>query len=123
MRSTFRSEAAPFEEAVFICSKCAAKVGRGRRGKTELRGEIKHALKAQGLGKKIRIVETTCLDLCPKGGQTVATLHLLAIGELVVVDGDASGEAVVERLFGSKSLASTPDRRPEQGQDVEKAVR
>jgi hypothetical protein len=93
-------EDAPWSEVVLVCAKCAAKLGRGRKGKTELRGEIRHALKARGLGKRIRVVETGCLDLCPKDGQTIATGRELAKGRLAVFGSHASGEEVAERLFG-----------------------
>ena len=92
-------EPAPWSEVVLICAKCAAKLGRGRKGRTELRGEIKHALKHRGLGKQVRVVETTCLDLCPKNGQTIATRRSLAEGRLCVFAADADGTTVVGRLF------------------------
>ncbi len=92
-------ESAPWSEVVMVCAKCAAKLGRGRKGKTELRGEIKHALKRQGLGKTVRVAETTCLDLCPKNGQTVATRSGLAEGRLSVFGPQAEGDEVVKVLF------------------------
>jgi hypothetical protein len=92
-------EDSPWSEVVLVCAKCAAKLGRGRKGKTELRGEIRHALKARGLGKRVRVVETGCLDLCPKDGQTVATGRLLSKGRLAVFGARANGQDVVHRLF------------------------
>jgi len=68
-----------------------------------LRGELKRALKRRGLGDSIRIVDSGCLDLCPKDGQTVATGRQLAEGRLLVVDPKASGEDVARLLFGGKS--------------------
>jgi len=103
MTSEPRTEPAPWSDVVVICTKCAAKLGRGHRGKTELRGEIKHALKHRGLGKRIRVVEVSCLDLCPKGGQTVATSRQMAKGRLTVVGPDADGEDVVKLLFEQPS--------------------
>lgn len=95
-----RLEPAPWSDVVLICAKCAAKLGRGRKGKTELRGEVKHALKLSGLSKSVRVAEITCLDLCPKGGQTIATGRQLAKGSLTVVGPKADGEDVVKLLFG-----------------------
>jgi hypothetical protein len=94
------TEPAPWSEVVLICSKCATKLGRGRKGKTELGREVKHALKKQGLDKRVRVVETTCFDLCPKGGQVVATGRQLAGAELIVAPPDADGELIVKLLFG-----------------------
>jgi len=102
MPSESRLEPAPWSDVVVICTKCAAKLGRGHKGKTELRGEVKHALKKRGL-KDIRVVETSCLDLCPKGGQTVATTRQMAKGKLTVVGPDADGEAVVKLLFDTQT--------------------
>jgi predicted metal-binding protein len=95
-----RDEPAPWSEVVLVCAKCAAKLGRGHKGKTELRGEIKHALKRRGLGHSVRVVETGCLDLCPKGGQTIATARRMSEGHLSVFAPEADGERVVKVLFG-----------------------
>jgi predicted metal-binding protein len=94
-----RLEDAPFEDVILVCSKCAAKLGRGHKGKTELRGELKGALKRLGLSKAIRVADTTCLDLCPKNGQTVALGRELAAGQLRVVGADADGDDVAKLLF------------------------
>jgi len=95
-----KDEPAPWSEVVLVCAKCAAKLDRGRKGKTELRGEIRHALKRRGLGKTVRVIETSCLDLCPKDGQTVATGRQVAAGRLSAFGANADGEAVVKVLFG-----------------------
>jgi predicted metal-binding protein len=95
-----KEEPAPWTEVVLVCAKCAAKLGRGSKGKTELRGEIKQALKRRGLGHSVRVVETGCLDLCPKDGQTVATGRQMGQGRLSVFAPEADGERVVKVLFG-----------------------
>ncbi len=95
-------ETAPWTEVVLVCAKCAAKAGRGRKGKTELRAEIKQALKRRGLGKSVRVLETGCMDLCPEGGQTVATGRQLGQGRLCVVGAQTDGEAVADLLFPLK---------------------
>jgi predicted metal-binding protein len=99
MTAEAKIEAAPFKDVILVCSKCAAKLGRGHKGKTELRSELKSALKRLGLAKKIRVADTTCLDLCPKNGQTVALGRELAAGRLRVVGADADGEDVAKLLF------------------------
>jgi hypothetical protein len=98
-----RSEPAPFDDVVLICSKCAAKLGRGRKGKTALKGEVKDALKRLGLGKRVRVAEITCLDLCPKNGQTIALGSGLAKGRLWVVDADADGDTVAKLVLEGRS--------------------
>lgn len=99
MSWTARREPTAFTDVVLVCAKCAAKLGRGRKHKTELRGQIKKALKDRGLGGRIGVVETGCLDLCPNGAQTIATARQLCRGELTVVPAAATGEAVVKVLF------------------------
>jgi predicted metal-binding protein len=94
-----RIETAPFKDVILICSKCAAKLGRGHKGKTQLRGELKGALKRLGLAKTIRVADTTCLDHCPKKGQTIVLGRELAAGRLRVVGADADGEDVAKFLF------------------------
>jgi hypothetical protein len=98
-----RTEAAPWSDIVLVCAKCAAKAGRGHKGKTEPRGELKRALKRRGLGDSIRVVDSSCLDLCPEGGQTIALGRQLSEGRLLVVEPEASGEAVAGLLFDSRS--------------------
>jgi predicted metal-binding protein len=98
-----RTETAPWSDIVLVCAKCAAKAGRGHKGKTELRGELKRALKRRGLGDSVRVVDSSCLDLCPKDGQTIASGRQLAEGRLLVVEPDASGEDVAGLLFGRRS--------------------
>jgi predicted metal-binding protein len=101
------SEPAPFDEMVLVCAKCAAKAGRDGGGGTKLRGEIKQALKARGLKGSVRVVETSCLNLCPKGGQTVATLADLRQGRLCVAPANASGAAIIDALFKTRPLLET----------------
>jgi len=105
MTTAFKIEPAPFTDLVLVCSKCAAKLGRGHKGKSDLRGEIKHALKQAGL-KGVRVADVGCLDLCPKGGQTVGASRQIADGWLMVVGPQADGAAVVELLFGKTPVGA-----------------
>lgn len=91
---------APFREAVLVCGKCARKLdgGFGRKGRHGLRAELKRAWKAAGRAGKLRVVETPCLGLCPKGRQVVATGPSLAAGRLWVVEPGEDAAAVLRRL-------------------------
>ncbi len=93
------AEPAPWAEVILVCVKCAAKLGRAHHGKSELRSDIKRALKDRGI-KGVRVLATTCLDLCPKGGQTLALGHELASGTLRVLDEDGDADGVVNWLAG-----------------------
>jgi hypothetical protein len=59
-------------EVVFVCKKCMKKQRKGVDGEgTSLRKWLRRALKREGLEKRVRVVETGCLDLCPKHGVTL----------------------------------------------------
>ncbi|NGY04723.1 (2Fe-2S) ferredoxin domain-containing protein [Solimonas terrae] len=62
---------ASWDDAVFVCSKCMKRQKDEWRG-PPLRKQLKQALKARGLGKRLRVVPCGCLDLCPKHGVTMA---------------------------------------------------
>lgn len=71
-RSLQRAKATWQREAVFVCKKCMKKQRDGVDGEgTALRKWLRRALKRAGLGKSVRVVETSCLDLCPKQGITL----------------------------------------------------
>lgn len=76
MKPAIRTVATRSETLVAICGKCGKKVGGGfgDGGKRPLAKALKKAL---GLPKwkrsPIRIVETECMKLCPKGAVAVTT--------------------------------------------------
>lgn len=63
--------AAGWDNVVFVCRKCM-KRQKGEIEGPSLRKQLKSALKSRGAGKRLRIVECACLDLCPKHGVTLA---------------------------------------------------
>jgi predicted metal-binding protein len=69
-KENLRREAAPAECAVvFICEKCGK--GADFSGR-DLKQEIRARLKEDGRKGEVRVVLSSCLDLCPKDGITVA---------------------------------------------------
>ena len=100
---------APFRRAVLVCGKCARKLdgeGFGRRGDTSARKALKRAAKSGAWGRKIRVVETACLDLCPKRRQVVAAADALGRGRLLVIRPGADAADVLDAL-----LPRTPEAR------------
>jgi hypothetical protein len=87
---------APFAQAVFVCGKCARKFPGGRKA---VRKALKTALKSRRWGK-VRLVETRCLDLCPKHRQVLASAMTLARRKLVVVEPGFEAVAALEELLG-----------------------
>jgi hypothetical protein len=93
---------APFSQAVLVCRKCARKLP-GKTGAKDIRKTLKMALKRLGPAHawgKVRIVEASCFDLCPKRRQVLASGATLRDRKLVVVEPGFDAEAVLERLLG-----------------------
>ena len=68
-----RARATWRDEVVFVCRKCMRKQRKGVDGDgTSLRKWLRRALKQAGLGKRVRVLETSCFDLCPKRGVALA---------------------------------------------------
>lgn len=64
---------AGWKELVLVCRKCSRAQSAGVDGKgTPLRKWLKRELKARGAGKRMRVVDSGCLDLCPRRGVTIA---------------------------------------------------
>jgi hypothetical protein len=83
---------------VLVCRECEHRVAR------RLKGALKDELRARGYGKAVRVVETSCLDVCPSRGATVAVANGLRPGSVRCfvatgpVDLGAIVAAVEERL-------------------------
>ncbi len=58
-----------------ICGKCSRKLkgGFGKKGKHNLADVLKDALKEAGRRRELRVVEVSCLGLCPKRAVTVVS--------------------------------------------------
>ncbi|PWR21399.1 hypothetical protein [Zavarzinia aquatilis] len=59
-----------WDDIVLVCAKCERKLkgGFGPSGKKDLSKVLARALDEQGA--RIGVVETLCLDVCPRGGVT-----------------------------------------------------
>ena len=97
----------PATELIAICGKCSRKLdgGFGEDGDISLSKALRGVLRSsKGKRAKIRIVETKCLDICPKHAVVVANGR--APGELLIVRQHTPVSAVVE------SLGLTPQVQP-----------
>ena len=100
---------APFRRAVLVCGKCERKLdgeGFGRGGDQSARKALKRAAKSGLWGRKVRVVETGCLDLCPKRRQVVAAADALGAGRLLVIAPGADPTDVLDALL---PRAPTPE--------------
>ena len=87
----------PWTDLVLVCSKCARKAGA-----KSFRKDLKGALKKAGSGKRIRLADTSCLDLCPKKRIVLALGSDLARRRLVVSAPDAA-DAIAALLIAKMS--------------------
>ena len=56
---------------VFICTKCM----KGTETAEKLKTEWKMKLKEMGLHKEVRVMTSSCLDVCPEKSQALAVLN------------------------------------------------
>ena len=63
----------PWQDLILVCGKCSKKLGGGFGvdGDESLARALKHALRRAGRRRTVRVIETKCLGLCPKGAVTV----------------------------------------------------
>jgi len=99
-RGPAKAASAPFAEIVMVCAKCAKRQGVGAKA---VRGGLKRALKADPRGRKVRVVETGCLGLCPKRSLTLATAGSLGEGRLLVLDPDLAPAAMLDVLLPGRN--------------------
>jgi predicted metal-binding protein len=88
MPNAIRSRPTPWQNIILTCGKCARKLdgGYGPKGKEKLRSVLRDGLKAAGHRRDVRIIETKCLGVCPKGATTMVVagrpdvIHVIPTG-------------------------------------------
>jgi predicted metal-binding protein len=88
MSDNFSSRPTPWRNVVVLCRKCGKKLdgGFGRKRKESLKTVLRQTLRTAGRRRDIRILETSCMGLCPKGGVTAlnathpGTIHVISVG-------------------------------------------
>jgi predicted metal-binding protein len=85
-------------DVLFVCLRCSGKVpgGLAEDGRTTLRQWVREKMTAEGRRKALRVVETSCLGLCPDGRIAVAVGRELAAEAPVLrsVATDADRDAI-----------------------------
>ena len=84
---------------IAVCGKCGRKLdgGFGARGDKALSKALRRAVDgAKGKHATVRIVETRCLDICPK--RAVALLDSDSPGQVMIVPAGIATETVASRL-------------------------
>jgi predicted metal-binding protein len=84
----------PWQEIVLVCRKCSKKLdgGFGPDGDATLGQAMKQMLRATGRRRAVRVIDTKCLGLCPKGAVTL--LRGSRPGEMLAVPGGTDPAAV-----------------------------
>lgn len=92
---------AKFDALLMVCSRCAERSsGPSKRKAKKLPGDFKKALGAER--PRFRIVETSCLGLCPKKATGVAAATGDGPLQLAAVVGKSDIQAVADRLRGHR---------------------
>ena len=92
---------AKFDALLMVCSRCAERSsGPSKRKATKLPGDFKKALGAER--PRFRIVESSCLGLCPKKATAVAAATGDGPLQLAAVGGKSDIQAMADRLRGRR---------------------
>lgn len=87
--------------AFFICEKCGRRDDGSNMGKEyadDLKKEFKSRLREDGVGKKIRVMTSSCLSLCPKREHVAAWAPAQGELELLVFTPKEEKEAIYQWL-------------------------
>jgi predicted metal-binding protein len=71
--SDIKTVPTPWHEIVLVCRQCSQKLGGGfgPDGDDNLGTALKRSLRKAGRRREVRVIETKCLGLCPKGAVTM----------------------------------------------------
>lgn len=90
------------EGALLICEKCGRRDDGSQMGKDfaeDLKKEFKSRLRDAGHGKKIRVMTSSCLALCPKKSHVAAWMPTEGKAELIVFKGSSETESLYQEVL------------------------
>jgi hypothetical protein len=93
------SRPTPWRVVVVVCRKCGKKLdgGFGRKRKDSLRTLLRETLRSGDRRRDVRICETSCLGVCPKGG--VTALNATRPGTIHVIPAGSEGAEAMRTLL------------------------
>ncbi len=96
-QAVFETIPTPWQQVILVCKKCSKKLdgGFGPDGSDTLGRALKGAARQAGRRREVRVIETKCLGLCPKGAVTV--LPAGRPGEMLSVPAGMDPAAVLAR--------------------------
>jgi hypothetical protein len=95
-----RTYRAPWKgQIVLVCRKCQKKLHGGKKNRIARLGkELKKQALQEEDGPRLRVIQVSCLKVCPKGGVTVCTQSQLARNECCIVRTPADLDALIGQL-------------------------
>jgi predicted metal-binding protein len=97
---SLRTYRAPWKgQIVLVCRKCQKKLHGGKKNKIAKLGKVlKKQARHEEDAPRLRVIQVSCLNVCPKGGVTVCTQAQLARNECCIVRTPADLDALVRQL-------------------------
>ncbi len=97
--NTIEKADVPWSDAVvMVCTKCSRKIVGDERLADEFKKTLKSAFKEAGLGKRVRSVTSSCLDVCPKNRVAIAVVRRNDGTEVVTVEPDIKESELFARV-------------------------
>jgi predicted metal-binding protein len=95
-----QSRATPWKTVLLVCGKCTRKMdgGYGPKGKDTLRSVLRSRLADSGRRRQIQVIETRCMDICPK--KAVTALNTENPGTILTIPRKTCADEVLARLLG-----------------------
>lgn len=93
------SRVASWRELIVVCRKCGGRLkggGFGENGSDDLRSALRDGLREAGRKRDVRLVETGCLGICPKGA--VVAIRGSEPGRILIVPQGQPAASVLETL-------------------------
>ena len=94
-----------WHDVIILCRKCGRKRrgGFGPRQKQTLKDVLRQELRNIGERRGVRVMETSCLGVCPK--DAVTALNATTPGTIHVIPIGSDGTAAVTILLGDHAIA------------------
>ena len=94
------SRPTPWQQVVIVCRKCGKKLdgGFGAKRNDSLKTVLRRTLREAGRRREVRVLETSCMGICPKRG--VTALNASRPGVLHVIPAGVDGADAVRTLLG-----------------------
>jgi hypothetical protein len=102
--STLQAYPIPWKGQVLLaCGKCQKKLKRSD-GAAKLSKALKKRARRDEDGLKLRVIEVSCLKMCPKGGVTVCTQAQLGRNECSIVRNRADVDSLYQQCKAQHSM-------------------